>query len=161
MFLAVAFTFGSVFSCEKAPVDEDGLLITTRAECYVSNFNLLDADYQTMLLGNVYIDTTAQVVVAYVRKGADVSHVKPQVSLCEDAKLDPKITGWTDFTGSKMTFSYIDGDWTSAGIPNAQLGERVVANGSLPSSALKYTVIAGNRKIKKTYTFVILERPLQ
>ena len=26
-------------SCEDFPVDEDGLLITTRAECYVSNFD--------------------------------------------------------------------------------------------------------------------------
>jgi hypothetical protein len=142
-------------------VDEDGLLITDRGECYVSNFNLLDADYQTTLLGNAYIDTTAQVVVAYVRYGTNLTHVKPQVSLCEDAKLDPKITGWTDFSGSKMSFEYISGDWTSAGVPNTQLGQRVVESGSFPSGALKYTVIAGNRTIKKTYTFVLLERPLQ
>ena len=161
LFLALAGILGSMFSCEKFPVDEDGLLITDRGECYVSNFNLLDADYQTTLLGNAYIDTTAQVVVAYVRYGTDLSHVKPQVSLCEDAKLDPKITGWTNFTGSKMSFEYIDGDWTSAGVPNTQLGERVVEAGGFPGSALKYTVIAGNRVIKKTYTFVILERPLQ
>ena len=159
--LMLAGALASMISCEKFPVDEDGLLITDRGECYVSNFNLLDADYQTTLLGNAYVDTTAQVVVAYVRYGTDLSHVKPQVNLCEDAKLDPKITGWTDFTGSKMSFTYIDGDWTSAGIPNAQLGERVVEAGSFPSTALKYTVIAGNRVIKKTYTFVILERPLQ
>ncbi len=148
-------------SCEKFPVDEDGLLITDRQECYVSNFNLLGPDYQTTLLGNAYVDTTAQVVVGYVRYGTDLTHVKPQVSLCEDAKLDPKITGWTDFSGSKMSFEYIDGDWNSSGNAEAQLGQRVVESNSFPSTAKKYTVIAGNRAIKKTYTFVILERPLQ
>ena len=161
MFLLLAGILGSMASCEKFPVDEDGLLITDREECYVSNFNLLGPDYQTTLLGNAYVDTTAQVVVGYVPFGTDLTHVKPQVSLCEDAKLDPKITGWTDFSGSKMSFEYTSGDWTSAGIPETQLGERVVASGSFPSTAKKYTVIAGNRVIKKTYTFVILERPLQ
>ena len=161
LFILLAALLGPVMSCEKFPVDEDGLLITERGECYVSNFALLGDDYQTVLLGNPYIDTTAQVVVGYVRFGTDLSHVKPQVSLCEDAKLDPKITGWTNFNGSKMSFDYIADDWTSAGVPNAQLGERVVESNSFPSSALKYTVIAGNRVIKKTYTFVILERPLQ
>ncbi|MBR1576110.1 MAG: hypothetical protein IJ654_06660 [Bacteroidales bacterium] len=161
LFLLLAGLTGAMISCEKFPVDEDGLLITERGECYVSNFQLLDADYQSTLLGNAWIDTTAQVVVAYVRYGTDLTHVKPQVSLCEDAKLDPKITGWTDFSGSKMSFPYVDGDWTAAGIPNEQLGVRVVETGDFPSSALKYTVIAGDRVIKKTYTFVILERPLQ
>ena len=161
LFLLLAGIFGLMVSCEKFPVDEDGLLITDRGECYVSNFNLLDDSYQTVLLGNAYVDTTALVAVGYVRYGTDLSHVKPQVSLCEDAKLDPKITGWTDFSGSKMSFEYIDGDWTSAGIPNEQLGQRVVESGNFPKSALKYTVIAGDRVIKKTYTFIILERPLQ
>ena len=35
-------------SCEDFPVDEDGLLITTRAECYVSNFDLYNTDHQTI-----------------------------------------------------------------------------------------------------------------
>jgi hypothetical protein len=34
-----------VVSCkEDFPVDEDGLLITTRSQCYVSNFELLGPD---------------------------------------------------------------------------------------------------------------------
>ena len=37
-------------SCEDFPVDEDGLLITTRAECYVSNFDLYNTDHQTIKL---------------------------------------------------------------------------------------------------------------
>lgn len=36
-------------SCSKdKPVDEDGLLITDRAECYVSNFELVGSDFQTV-----------------------------------------------------------------------------------------------------------------
>ena len=50
LFLVLAGILGSMLSCEKFPVDEDGLLITDRGECYVSNFNLLDADYQTLCL---------------------------------------------------------------------------------------------------------------
>ena len=37
-------------SCEDFPVDEDGLLITTRAECYVSNFDLYMLIQQLKLL---------------------------------------------------------------------------------------------------------------
>lgn len=64
-------------SCEDFPVDEDGLLITTRAECYVSNFDLYDTDHQTIKLGNAYIDTTAQVAVMYVKFGTPINHVWP------------------------------------------------------------------------------------
>ena len=56
-------------SCEDFPVDEDGLLITTRAECYVSNFDLYNTDHQTIKLGNAYVDTTAQVAIMYVKFG--------------------------------------------------------------------------------------------
>ena len=39
--------------CSKDyPVDEDGLLITTRTECYVSNFELLGADFRTVISGD-------------------------------------------------------------------------------------------------------------
>ena len=112
-------------SCEDFPVDEDGLLITTRAECYVSNFDLYDTDHQTIKLGNAYIDTTAQVAVMYVKFGTPINHVWPRISLCEDAKLAPKITDWMDFSGSKMNMEFIEGDWKS-GNPSDQLGERIV-----------------------------------
>ena len=127
-------------SCEDFPVDEDGLLITTRAECYVSNFDLYNTDHQTIKLGNAYVDTTAQVAIMYVKFGTPINNVWPRISLCEDAKLAPKITGWMDFSGSKMNMEFIEGD---------------------PSTAKRFTVIAGNREIKKEYIFLIVERPLQ
>jgi hypothetical protein len=148
-------------SCEDFPVDEDGLLITTRAECYVSNFDLYNTDHQTIKLGNAYVDTTAQVAIMYVKFGTPINNVWPRISLCEDAKLAPKITGWMDFSGSKMNMEFIEGDWKS-GNPSDQLSERIVNNPSVfPSTAKRFTVIAGNREIKKEYIFLIVERPLQ
>ncbi len=140
------------------------MLITDREECYVSNFELYDTDHQTIRVGNSYIDTLAQVAIAYVRFGAPLTKVWPRISLSEDSKLTPKIpsyNGWTDFSGSKMNIEFTDGDW-SGGNATDQLSERIVENPSaFPATAKKYTVISGNRKIEKEYTFLIVERPIQ
>ena len=84
--------------CKKDyPVDEDGLLITTRAECYVSNFELLGTDFVTVRSKAPVIDTTAQTIRVEVLFGTDLRNLYPQFSLVTDAKLDPKITGKVDF----------------------------------------------------------------
>ena len=80
------------------PVDEDGLLITTRQECYVSNFELLGTDYVSVRTKAAVIDTTAQTINVEVMYGADLKNLYPQFSLVTDAKLDPKITGKVDFS---------------------------------------------------------------
>jgi hypothetical protein len=42
---AVMLTATAMLACkEDFPVDEDGLLITGRTQCYVSNFELLGSD---------------------------------------------------------------------------------------------------------------------
>ena len=65
------------------------------------------------------------------------------------------------FNRSKVDIEFVDGDWKS-GVAQKQLGERIVANPAmLPDSPVRYTVIAGNRKIKKEYNFYVVERPLQ
>jgi len=108
-------------SCkENFPVDEDGLLITDRAECYVSNFELLGSDFQTVRTKNPVIDTVAQTIDVEVFYGTDLKNLYPQFTLVTDAKLDPKITGFTDFSD--------------------------LANPRV------YTVISGNRKVRKPYT---------
>ena len=72
--------------CKKDyPVDEDGLLITTRAECYVSNFELLGTDFVTVLKGAPVIDTVAQTINAQVLYGTDLKNVYPQFTLVTDA----------------------------------------------------------------------------
>lgn len=154
--LALAFT-----ACHDFPVDEDGLLITTRNECYVSNFDLLDTDNNTVKIGDAYIDTLAQVTVIYVKFGTPLENLWPRVSLCEDAKLNPKITGRVDFNRSKVNMEFVDGDWQK-GVPQKQLGERIVANADKSlENPVRYTVISGNRKTKKEYKFLVVERPLQ
>lgn len=80
------------------PIDEDGLLITSRAECYVSNFELLGADFQTVRTKNAVIDTVAQTINVEVFYGTDLRNVYPQFTLVTDAKLSPKITGKVDFS---------------------------------------------------------------
>lgn len=112
------------FRCsDDYPIDEDGLLITERTECYVSNFELLGTDFQTVRTKAAVIDTTAQTIDVEVFFGTDLKNLYPQFSLITDAKLEPKITG-------KVDFSDLD-------------------------NPKQWTVISGNRKIRKTYTVYI------
>jgi hypothetical protein len=111
-------------ACKKDyPVDEDGLLITARQECYVSSFELLGTDYVTVRSGTAVIDTVAQTINVTVLFGTDLKNVYPQFTLASDCKLDPKITGRTDMSD--------------------------LAN---PKS---WTVISGNRQIRKTYKVIV------
>lgn len=93
------FTALTWMGCKKDdPIDEDGLLITPRAECYVSSFELLGPDFLTVLTKNAVVDTAACTVTAIVAYGTDLKNLYPQFTLVSDAKLDPKITGKTDFS---------------------------------------------------------------
>ncbi len=109
--------------CTDFPIDEDGLLITSRGECYVSNFELLGVDFQTVRTKSAVIDTTAQTINVEVFYGTDLKNLWPQFSLVTDAKLDPKITSFVDFSD--------------------------LANPK------QWTVISGNRKVKKAYTVFV------
>jgi len=120
-FLVVAFV---IAGCKKDyPVDEDGLLITARAECYVSNFELLGTDFVTVRTKAPVIDTVAQTINVEVLFGTDLRNLYPQFSLVTDAKLDPKITGKVDFS---------------------DLAHPKV-----------YTVVSGNRQVRKPYTIYV------
>ena len=113
-----------IVSCKKdSPVDEDGLLITFRQECFVSNFELLGSDFVTVRAATAVIDTIAQTISVTVNPGTDLKNVYPQFSLATDCKLDPKIIGKTDLS-------------------------------NLASPKI-YTVVSGNRKIRKPYTLNI------
>lgn len=115
-------------ACKKnQPIDEDGLLITTRQECYVSNFEILGTDFVTVRTKVPVIDTTAQTVTVEVMFGTDLKNLYPQFTLAADCKLDPKITGRTDFSD--------------------------LANPRV------YTVVSGNRQIRKPYKVLITVQP--
>jgi len=113
---------------DDLPIDEDGLLITRRGQCYVSNFDLLGTDFLTVVNGGtLLIDTTEQTIAVQVAFGTDLRNLYPVFTLVTDAKLDPKIAGKTDFSD--------------------------LANPK------QYTVISGNRKVRKTYTINITVQP--
>lgn len=122
-FLTTLLLLILVISCNDYPIDEDGLLITERAECYVSNFNLLGSDFQTVRTAAPEIDTVAQTIKIEVFFGTDLKNLYPQFSLVTDAKLDPKIVGKEDFSDLE--------------------------------NPKQWTVISGNRKVRKTYTVYV------
>jgi len=123
--LLLAFTWAA---CKKDyPIDEDGLLISTRAECYVSSFEILGTDFVTVRTKAAVVDTVAQTVVVEVKFGTDLKNLYPQFTLVTDAKLDPKIVGKVDFSD--------------------------LANPKV------YTVISGNRQIKKPYKVILTVQP--
>src|SRR6478736_4303067 len=137
---ALLLVIVSAVGCShEYPIDEDGLLITTKASCYVSNFDLLGTDFVSVVSLTqqvnatattpaippakvMAIDTTALTISVQVNIGTDLKNLYPQFTLGPDEKLNPKITG-------KMDFS--------------DLAPR------------KWTVISGNRKVKKEYTVTI------
>ena len=118
--LSILMITALITACKKdSPVDEDGLLITFRQECFVSNFELLGADFISVRSKTAVIDTVAQTIDVEVLFGTDLKNVYPQFSLATDCKLDPKVVGKTDLSD--------------------------LAN---PKT---YTVVSGNRKIRKPY----------
>ena len=115
-------------SCKKdQPIDEDGLLITSRSECYVSQFELLGVDFVTVRTKTAVIDTLAQTIKVEVQNGTDLKNLYPQFTLITDAKLDPKIPGKVDFSD--------------------------LANPKV------WTVVSGNRQVRKPYTVYITVQP--
>jgi hypothetical protein len=128
LFLSALLMLTVWTSCTKdQPVDEDGLLITSRSECYVSNFELLGSDFVTVRTKTAAIDTLAQTIKVEVRNGTDLKNLYPQFTLITDAKLDPKIPGKVDFSD--------------------------LANPKI------WTVVSGNRQVRKPYTVYITVQP--
>jgi hypothetical protein len=123
LFICLLVPFVWIGCKEDFPIDEDGLLITNRGQCYVSNFELLGSDFQTVRSKNAVIDTVAQTIRVEVFFGTDLKNLYPQFSLVTDAKLDPKITGKVDFSD----------------LNNPKV----------------YTVVSGNRKVRKPYTVYV------
>jgi hypothetical protein len=83
----------------------------------------LGRDYQTIRTKAAVIDTTAQTINVEVMYGTDLKNLWPQFTLITDAKLDPKITGFVDFSDL--------------------------------SNPKQWTVISGNRQVKKVYKVIV------
>lgn len=110
------------------PIDDKGLLITERSECYMSNFDLLGSDHRTVIVGRAVIDTTALTVNAEVMYGTNLKNLKPFCSVVTDAIVTPSMGTWEDFSD----------------LDNPK----------------QYTVISGNRKVRKTYTIYLTVQQL-
>ena len=134
----------AVAGCTDFPVDDDGLLITDRSECYVSSFSLSGVDRRNVMVDGVsYIveefgddeeivkeDKLRPRIDVEVYFGTDLRNLYPAFYLVTDAILEPKVTGLTDF--SDLT------------------------------KPRQYTVISGNRKVRKTYTiYITVQQPRQ
>ena len=85
-------------ACSNSTIDDDGLLITGRDDCYVSNFDLTGTDHITVKVGDAIIDNDACTIDITVIYGTDLHNLYPKFSLVTDAILEPKITGLTDFS---------------------------------------------------------------
>ncbi len=96
--LSALFFVMAMTSCADHTIDEDGLLITNRDECYVSNFDLTGTDHITVRIGDAIIDNDACTIRVTVAYGTDLHNLYPKFSLVTDAKLEPKIEGLTDFS---------------------------------------------------------------
>lgn len=116
----------TLLSCRKYPVDDNGLLITESNICYMSSFNLLGSDNQTVLLTqptftNGLIDTVKGTVTAVAKFGTNITRLKPYCSLgANDMLVEPFMGMWTDFSQPRA-----------------------------------YTLVSGTRSIRKQYTVTI------
>ena len=126
--------------CTSYPIDENGLLITTRTSSYMTMFDLLDESHTTVLVSTAVLDTLAidsisvpgtkfiqPLVKATVKYGTNLKNLKPYCSVAQDCIITPTMGVWTDFSD--------------------------LAN---PKT---YTVISGNRQVKKTYKLIISVQP--
>ncbi|WP_375446753.1 hypothetical protein [uncultured Fibrella sp.] len=99
-----------LFSCAKDPIDDAGLLITQRSQCYMTSFDLLGSDHRTVLVsGLTKVDTTALTVTATAKFGTNMQRVKPFCSLVSDAIVDVPMGVWTDFTKPQV-YTVISGN---------------------------------------------------
>ena len=86
-------------ACSKKPFDDEGRLITTRNDSYITFFDLLGPDNRTVLVANsTVIDTAAGTVTAVAKFGTNMQHLKPYSSLAIDAIMQPGMGEWVDFS---------------------------------------------------------------
>lgn len=129
-FIAIAIfaacVITSVMSCRKYPVDENGLLITDNSICYMSSFNLVGADNQNVL------------VTPPTLGNGLIDTVKCTVTAV--ARFGTNITKVKPYCGLGVNDMLVEpfmGVWTDYTTPQT------------------YTLVSGNRKIRKTYTITV------
>lgn len=125
--IIVLLTLTATACTNDYPVDENGLLITTRTSAFMTSFDLLDESHASVIIGKALLDTITDpsmgIVTAEVMYGTNMKNLKPYCSAALDAIVTPKMGVWTDFSNLY--------------------------------SPLTYTVISGNRLVKRPYKIII------
>lgn len=124
--IAITCSILTAISCKKYPVDENGLLITDNTACYMSSFSLVGADNQTVLVSQPTFTNGLIDTTKLTVTGV----VKFGTNL---SKLKPYCALGT---GDMLVEPFM-GMWTDFTTPQT------------------YTLVSGNRKIRKTYTITI------
>ncbi len=109
--------------------EEGEMLVTDRTDCYMSRFQVRGTDNITILADVTIgkgIDTTALTVNATVKYGTDLKKLKPNCSLSPESIIEPT-------NGSPALGTWVD----------------------FTKGPYAYTVISGNRQIRKTYTITV------
>lgn len=125
IFLILSITAIMFSACSE----EGELLVTDRTDAYISRFSVRANDNYTKLTEITIgkgIDTTLLTINAVVKYGTDLTMLKPDCSLSPESILEPEADS------PKM------GSWVD-----------------FTKGPFKYTVISGNRKVKKTYTITV------
>ena len=109
-------------SCQDYPTDDNGLLITERSECYVSSFGLYGVDYQNVLTTTVNLTN-----------GIDTTA----------CTINAVVFFGTDLKNLYPQFALIT---------DAKLEPKIIGLTDFSSGSRQWTVVSGNRKVRKTYT---------
>lgn len=113
-------------SCKKYPIDENGLLITTNTTCSMTSFSLLGSDNQSVFVTQPTITNLL------------VDTVKCTVTgVAKFGTNLKKVKPYCSLAAADMLVEPFMGTWTDFSTPQT------------------YTLVSGNRKIRKTYTITI------
>ncbi|RYF25190.1 MAG: hypothetical protein EOO42_04275 [Flavobacteriales bacterium] len=115
-----------LYACKKYPVDDNGLLITTNTTCYMASFSLVGADNQTVLVTQ---PTFTNGLIDTTR-----------LTVTAVAKFGTNLSKLKPYCGlgtNDMLVEPFMGVWTDFTAPRT------------------YTLVSGNRQIRKTYTVTI------
>ncbi len=122
-----------VLSFQACSDEEYEFFITDRSDAYIATFRILGTDNYTILanLGiGSGIDTTDLTINGTVPYGTDLTRLKPYCSLSPESIIEP-------VSGSPKLGTWVD----------------------FTQGPFQYTVMSGNRKVKKTYSVTITAQP--
>jgi hypothetical protein len=124
--IATGLCIFTVLSCKKYPIDDNGLLITTNTTCYMSSFNLLGADNQNVL-----------VTIPSFTNGLIDTTKLTVTAVAKFGTNMSKLKPYCSLGAGDMLVEPFMGVWTDFNTPK------------------QYTLVSGNRQIRKTYTVTI------